>query len=150
MKPRRVAKSYDSTSGRPLHRMIGRPNMYGMVSGVLVLALVGAVISWAAHAGDGVLTVTLFAITAPLVVAVPVVVSAGLMLRAIDEKAPIRGRALWWVMAAVAGSGVAAELTAMWLAYTASRATWFYPLIAVAVALTAIGIVLAVDALVDR
>lgn len=149
--PSRVAKAYDANFRTPWRRMpTRRPSLSRIGSAAIVLALISAVIYVAAHAGDNALTVTLFAVTAPLVVGATAALGAGLVLGAIDENALVRDGALWWVTAGVAGSGLTAELVGMWLAYGADGTTWFYPLIAAAGAFTAAGIVWAIGALVER
>ncbi|MGY0502580.1 hypothetical protein ACWZHB_29165 [Nocardia sp. FBN12] len=146
--PRQVAKSYDSPSGQPLRRIVSGYTAWRRVA-VAILAGVAAFIAWAAGVGDTALTVMLFALTAPPLIAGLVVQAFGVILNAADSNAMLRGRALFPVAAGIGFAGIVAEVGAVWLASQSDAPTWYYPLAAAGIALAAAAVMYGIGILFD-
>ncbi|GAB17035.1 hypothetical protein GOEFS_018_00670 [Gordonia effusa NBRC 100432] len=116
---------------------------------LLVAAIIGAIVVWAAHRSDTTLTVTLFIITG-----IPTAIGCGLLalfvvLQAFDSNSVLRGRALGPVAVLLAFVGILAEIIAISQASHAPDPTWHYPLIAMGVAAGAAVLIVIVGVLAD-
>ncbi|MFW0788275.1 hypothetical protein [Gordonia sp. CPCC 205333] len=116
---------------------------------LLVAAIVGAIIIWAAHRSDTTLTLTLFIITGIPTVVACVLLALFVVLQAFDSKSVLRGRALGPVAVLLAFVGILAEIIAISQAGHASGPTWYYPLLAMGVAAGAAVLIVIVGVLAD-